>query len=239
MALATATVFATLVLWSAIPAASRSGSANIRRISVASGEDEQVQVEEEQVQVEQVQMEEEQVQVEEELIQIENTTQGDVGQDVLDKPQTYALPLSAQELQAALEYVKGDDNRLFRWDATTQTKQKRRKGACLKLPQAVATIMADNTTVPSVTLLSKTMAAEFLTFCITDSSLQRQRFSELNGVHQAVIDMVASAKPPASFMASHLIYISAFANKQNHQTFIENDAIPALAKVVMKNSASE
>ncbi|KAL7576090.1 hypothetical protein ACA910_000871 [Epithemia clementina (nom. ined.)] len=155
-----------------------------------------------------------------------------------DVPSVGQSLLSDQELQELLDNIKGDDNRLFRWDATAWTVQRRKKGGCEKLDEVIVSVLLrlQEDSSPSTTT-TKSLAAEFLTFCITDSPRQRENFSGHEGIHQAVVDLVASTNAYLSSLASHLIYIASFANQLNHQTFIQSNAVQALANVVMnKNS---
>lgn len=140
--------------------------------------------------------------------------------------------LKDSELKNLLDNIKGDDNRLFRWDATTYTYEKRRDRGCRKLDEAIAVLM-DSTRKST----SQSLAAEFLTFCITDSPPHRGRFSNFDGIHEVVVDLVVSKDHYLSSLASHLIYIASFANRLNHQTFIEANAVPALAKIIMSKTA--
>mmetsp|Transcript_25792 Transcript_25792/g.59280 ORF Transcript_25792/g.59280 Transcript_25792/m.59280 type:complete len:403 (-) Transcript_25792:55-1263(-) len=140
--------------------------------------------------------------------------------------------LSDDELTDMLENIKGNDNRLFRWDVTPLTVQRRGHGGCTKLPEACQ-VLQD----PRATPASKRLAAEFLTFCLTDAPTQRVRFSRHEGIHRAVIEMVELKDSAASAMASHLIYSSAFANEKNHQSYIFEGAVEALANVVMNPNA--
>jgi len=141
--------------------------------------------------------------------------------------------LSDEDLMELLDNVKGNDNRLFRWDVTPLTIQRRGHGGCTKLPEASEILMD-----PHATVHSQTLAAEFLTFCLTDAPTQRARFSHIEGVHKAVIEMVRRQHDPtASAMAAHLIYSSAFANEKNHQAYIFEGAAEALAEVIMNPNA--
>ncbi|KAL7571904.1 hypothetical protein ACA910_006541 [Epithemia clementina (nom. ined.)] len=52
--------------------------------------------------------------------------------------------MSQDELLALLQNIKGQDRRLFRWDATQLTMQRRNQGGCTKLPKVAAILIRWN-----------------------------------------------------------------------------------------------
>jgi len=54
-----------------------------------------------------------------------------------------------------------------------------------------------------------------------------------------VVAIVGSGSPLTSAAASHLIYIAAFANERNHQSFIRAGAVQALADVIVKSTTTK
>lgn len=152
-------------------------------------------------------------------------------------------PIMAEEtLKGLLDNIKGNDNRLFRWDATPLTTQRRGHGGCKRLPDVVSLLMAERPSA-SMTRTSdadremKFMAAEYLTFCITDAPSQRALFGQQEGIHRAVVELISSKDTALSAMAAHLIYSSVFANEHNHQTYIVEGAVEALANVIMNRNS--
>ena len=141
--------------------------------------------------------------------------------------------LSEEELQQLLENIKGNDNRLFRWDAQKLTVKRREFHGCDQLIQAATVVTQSDASVRA-----RSLAMEFLTFCITDSPEQRQRFSTVKDIHTAVIALVTSSNARVSSLACHLIYISSFSNKVNHQTFLEHNVVQALANVILNKDSS-
>lgn len=142
-----------------------------------------------------------------------------------------ALPaLTVERLEHLVHNIKGDDNRLFRWDATEHTAEVRRLGGCNRLDDAARVVMHKD-----AEHRAKVLALEFLTFCVTDSPHQRTRISELvdEGFHAAVVELVKKERHRLSSMASQLIYISSFTNSVNQQAFFDNGAVEALAEVIL------
>lgn len=145
--------------------------------------------------------------------------------------------LSEPELEKMLTNIRGDDHRLVRWDATAHTAQKRHEGACQtnSLVQANQVLMSSSANVSN---RAKRLAAEYLTFCITDAPVQRHLWSQQQDIHEAVVQLVSTPEDAQlSALAAHLIYITTFANDVNHQTFVRVGAVQALAAVVMNEKA--
>lgn len=136
------------------------------------------------------------------------------------------VALSTEELVDLVRDLKGNDNRIMRWDATEYTAARQAEGACEKLPLATQLLVNEKDDE------RQRLACEYATWCITDNPFQRARFSEQDGIHKAVVNIVQKGSPETSAVASHLIYIASFANEKNHQGFYQAGAVKALASVI-------
>lgn len=143
--------------------------------------------------------------------------------------------LSVDDLEGLVEDIKGDDVRLMRWSASRHTRAQQLSGSCASLPVAMDTLLKAS---GSEAALLQKLAAEYATFCITDNPEQRAIFSEIDGIHRAVVSLVESGNYQLSAMASHLIYIASFANPANHQGFFRANAVTALAQVIKSPKAA-
>jgi hypothetical protein len=141
--------------------------------------------------------------------------------------------LGEDELHDLLQDVRGDDTRLVRWNARKYTKQRQEQGGCDALPQALEVVTSHK-----VVKQVKGIACEYATFCITDNPKHRTTFSQVPGIHEAVVELVRSDNTYASAMASHLIYIASFSNAVNHVGFAEAGAVSALSAVIKDGTLS-
>jgi len=164
--------------------------------------------------------------------------------------------LTAGDLNRLLDEIRDDDNRMVRWDATKHTrkvqKQVKPSGSsfddaasdgsasaafvgCEPMVDALRLLMNPNTS----TDVAAT-AMEYATFCITDNPIQRARLVTVDeNIYKRIVQHVTSTESPkTSAMASHLIYIASFANKDNHQGFFRAGAVAALGQVVKDYAAS-
>ena len=146
---------------------------------------------------------------------------------------TPVLALTTAELESLVTSLKGDENRLFRWNASPTTAE-RQETDCSKLTEA-AKLLFDS----DVSVEDKAHVAEYATFCITDNPKNRATFGDVEGVHKVVIDLVANEDVKLSYLACHLIYIATYANEKNHQAFIKDGAVEALGKVILDDDASK
>eukprot|EP00536_Pseudo-nitzschia_multiseries_P018957 jgi/Psemu1/328948/estExt_fgenesh1_pg.C_34780001 len=169
--------------------------------------------------------------------------------------------LSSEDLQRLIDDLRGDDHRLMRWDATRHTRKKQRRGgSCDELSNALGIVVAaaapppipgdgdgdggtrTTTTNTTTTIVADeqhrvALACEFATFCITDNPKQRALLSKTEGVHSAIVKLVASSSARLSSVASHLVYIASFSNAKNHQAFVEEGAIVALGGVLKSDTS--
>ena len=74
--------------------------------------------------------------------------------------------------------------------------------------------------------------------CITDNPPVRAKFSDVPGIHQAVVDLVRSGNAKLSAKACHVIYIASFANQRNQHGFFDAGAVQALAQIILDDSGS-
>jgi hypothetical protein len=132
-------------------------------------------------------------------------------------------------LDEILNDLRGDDVRLIRWDAAEHTAERQRSGGCDRLRE-VLSVITDGT----VSEEAKAKACDVATLCVTNNPQNRAKLSDHGGIHDAVLSLVSSSKPHVSAVASHLVYIAAFANKKNHQAFAEAGAVAKLSAVVKK-----
>lgn len=147
-----------------------------------------------------------------------------------------AAALSTDELVELIRDLKGQDDRLMRWDATEHTAE-RQPTACQKLPEAAAMLVQEkDATDNDAADPRRRLACEYATWCITDNPYDRAKFSDQPGVHEAVVKILANGSPATSAAAGHLIYIAVFANEKNHQGFFRAGAVEALADVIISGS---
>ena len=142
-----------------------------------------------------------------------------------------ASTVSTDELVKLIRDLKGTDERIMRWDASEHTAKLQADGSCSILPQVAELLVKekdDN---------RWRLGCEYLTWCITDNPFLRAKFSEVDGVHKAVVKIVKKGSPQASAAASHLVYIATFANEKNHQSFFKEGAVKALAGVITTKDA--
>lgn len=153
----------------------------------------------------------------------------------------FALPpaaaaVSNDELAELIRDLKGTDERIMRWDATKHTAKRQQSGACEKLVQVAADLVQAKQKKDDT---HWRLACEYATWCITDNPYQRARFSEQEGIHEAVVRVVKSGSPEASAAASHLIYIATFSNEKNHQGFFQAGAVQAVADVITSSLSNK
>ena len=111
--------------------------------------------------------------------------------------------ISQTTLHELVQKLRGNDTRLFRWDATKQTRrQQHRGGACEALPRAleviqraaaaiaIATEGGGDTRTPAITNEHVRLAGEYITFCVTDNPAQRQVFSQQDGIQRAILQLL-------------------------------------------------
>jgi hypothetical protein len=147
---------------------------------------------------------------------------------------TSVLAVTEERLLSLITELKGDDLRLIRWNAVEHTAEKQASGSCSELAAATG-VLKDG----AATALHKKLAAEYATFCITDNPAHRALFSDQDGVHKAVVDLVESEDPAASAKAAHLIYIASYSNAKNHETFQKEGAVKSLAKIILDENSSK
>lgn len=136
--------------------------------------------------------------------------------------------LTRANLEDLLSDVRGDDYRIVRWDASEHTAQRQSAGGCDSLSAALDVIIAS-----TESQKVKAIAAEYATFCITDSPTHRQTLSKKGPqIYKAVTDLIASKHHKASAMASHLVYIASFANADNHAGFLKAGAVAKLSAII-------
>lgn len=145
--------------------------------------------------------------------------------------------ISLSELTELLVDIRGDDNRLVRWDAAPDTaeKQKQADGKhCGDKMLSVADLLFDK----SSNTKTKQDACLYLTFCVTDNPDGRavlERYHDDDRLHKKIVELVKSNDAGLSAAASHVIYILSYANEYHHQGLYHAGAIDALGGVV-KNS---
>lgn len=150
--------------------------------------------------------------------------------------QIHRVVLTADELRNLVHDIKGNDNRLMRWDALEHTRARQASGGSCddSLADALSTLIVSSHS-PEV----QGLACEFATFCVTDNPQNRAFLHQHQHegllhlhLHQAIVNLVGSSDSHASAMACHLIYIASFADAENHQLFYEAGAVPALATII-------
>lgn len=147
-----------------------------------------------------------------------------------------AEKISANDLTALIHDLKGTDERIVRWDATDHTAARQEEGACEKLPLATAALVEEPEEDDDDDDVRRRLACEYAAWCIADNPRQRAIFGDREGVHASVIELVASESSATSSAAGHLIYIAAFANERNHQSFVREGAVRSLAEVILRST---
>lgn len=159
------------------------------------------------------------------------------------------------DFEQLITTLRGDDLRIFRYDADENTAlQQANDAICGKgvLEQALG-IIVDGASVnylitPDEAKLKLTKdALEYITWCITDNPTNRNIFASYSGIHEAVIELIRQLYPLVEHdsengehltaansvaAACHVVYITAFANPTNHQTFINKGVISQLSAAV-------
>jgi len=142
-----------------------------------------------------------------------------------------ASVVSLTEIQQLVTTLKGDDERLFRWDATEHTHSQQSAGACKNLEE-VATLLTTTSAFNDELLAA---AADYSLLCITDNPLNRAKLSQVPDIHKAIVDKLikSSTNTALPALGGHLVYSATYTNEKNHQTFFEQGAVEALAEVIM------
>ena len=61
----------------------------------------------------------------------------------------------------------------------------------------------------------------------------RSKFSDIPGIHQAIVNLVKSSNNEVSAIACHVVYIASFNNAKNQRGFFNAGIIPALATIIL------
>jgi hypothetical protein len=148
--------------------------------------------------------------------------------------------LTRDELEGLVNNMRGEDMRIMRWHARSFTRKAQKDGGCESMPAAVdlivttaATAAAPKENDDDVTEFQR-LALEYITFCVTDNPTLRSMFSEVPGIHKAIVALLKSESSAVSASAAHVIYIGSFANKENHYGFFRAGAIAALTDIVLR-----
>lgn len=129
-----------------------------------------------------------------------------------------AAAMPTDDLVELIRDLKGQDERLMRWDATEHTAKRQAKGACDRLPEAMTTVLLAKETKKEEDDVRRRLACEYATFCITDNPYQRAKFSEQEGIHEAVVKAVKNGSPETSAMAvSASLFVFLFWNDAKHE----------------------
>jgi hypothetical protein len=137
-----------------------------------------------------------------------------------------------------LERLRGEDDRLFRWDATVPTKQVQIVVCENAMDRASFALLEKSTTTPLL------LPLEIFSWCLTDQPRFREQFSEFPQLFEIIHNLLlepntSSTKETAivSAMAAQVIYRAVYGNAYNHAMF--QSTIPALAEIVLQyNNAS-
>jgi hypothetical protein len=172
--------------------------------------------------------------------------------------------LDADKLRSLIKDLRGEDHRLFRWDAHEDTAAAQ-KDKCgddfVKALEMISSFHSSSGEASDADLLFG-LATEYATFCITDNPSNRGLMHAHPGIYSAIVRL-ASLKtvalpddphahveeephPPAythgyytPTMAAHLIYIATYADPENHQGFIQAGAVAALASAIKQKPSIE
>jgi hypothetical protein len=137
-----------------------------------------------------------------------------------------------------IERLRGEDDRLFRWDATEQTVQVQKQ------------VCEDAMDRASLALLEKTSSSlllplEIFAWCLTDQPRFREQFSEFPQLFEIILDLLKPPLPSSSdkdhedknaiatfTMAAQVIYRAVYGNAYNYAMF--QSAIPTLADIILQ-----
>lgn len=153
---------------------------------------------------------------------------------------------SVPDFDSLVSELRGDDVRLFRWDATDHTSEKQNDeklcGRAL-IQEALTFLVTQKSEVPYDHEL-QAKALEYISLCITDNPTNRAIFASYPGIHDAIIGLIGkslsiiepsneeSFVPPALWKLAHVIYITTFANADNHQAYINKGAVRLLGQSI-------
>ena len=142
------------------------------------------------------------------------------------------------EISELVKHLKGDDNRLFRWDAS-ETTYALQKDSCSHLADVAQLLSADDDSITDTSSNELLIAAaDYILLCITDNPSNREIFSHAPNVQKAVVDkLVKSDDEAVSAIGAHLVYIGVYTNAKNHRAFFEGGAVEALGEIVMNEDA--
>lgn len=158
---------------------------------------------------------------------------------------------SVPDYASLIATLRGEDTRLFRWDATEHTRAKQTE-LCGKesMFQTLSFIVAQNA--PSKKKYDDDLLAnalEYVALCVTDNPSNRAVFASFPEIHDAIIGLIGksltkenkkgSALPKALSKLSHVIYITAFANPNSHQAYIKKGAVVMLGSAIKANARWE
>lgn len=144
----------------------------------------------------------------------------------LDNANEQSLALDL-DLEKSIQNLRQDDNRLVIVSVNKHTSKVQKNGGCDRLAEALE-LLGNN----KISHKTKALVAEFAVLCVTDNADNRAILSKVNGIHEALVKLVSSSNPSVAAAACNLIYISSFANKRNHQGFIEAGAVKALSTAI-------
>jgi len=141
------------------------------------------------------------------------------------------------QLQSFVNRLRGDDNRLMRWDASDYTYEQQSNGGCENLND-VLNMLVNESLSSIVTDKAKVLACEYITLCTTENPYNRYLFSLKNGIHKAMIQLVNNPNSSLSAMASNVVYITSHASKENQHTYYEKGALLALGSIIKNEKAA-
>lgn len=149
--------------------------------------------------------------------------------------------------------LRGNDHRLVRLDATDDTK-KQQKYECRKdtFDSIVSYLIEQDTASAQIPTISDrsivetiTKVGDYITLCVVDNPMQNIMFSELKGIHGAVISLMGKLftksdtngtltiwQSYALAQLAHVVYVTSSANRINHQAYLSHGVTTQLANVI-------
>jgi hypothetical protein len=156
---------------------------------------------------------------------------------------------SIPDFASLVSTLRGDDTRLVRWDATEHTRtQQSDENICGKevFDKALDLIVVQNSiSNDKFNLKLIALASDYITLCVTDNPNNRALFAAFPGIHDSVIGLIDKTSTKidtktdkfhrnskALSKLAHVMYITTYANTDNHQAYINKGAAMKLSKII-------
>ena len=144
-----------------------------------------------------------------------------------------AASINVEELERRVKHLKANDDRLVRFNAEEATVEARdEENGCDGWLELV------NELSKTTDRKAQILLCDLVTLCVIDHPANRAAFSKLSNIHKTIVDLAGDLEyPEVASLAAHVIYATSFANKENHQAYLEKDAVATLSSVCVNENA--